>query len=144
MYVAEYVGSTDRRPRPNATDLGSITSGLSFPSPRDRSGRYSIGSLKTSGSCNMDLLKKVRTEIRSNYSYWPRISNHNRPFRNMLTIIFIIVSSHVGNFWSYHDDKKRPTKRHYIAEKDNLQKLGGDLGLPQRPSSAWTFFWTSR
>ena len=63
------VGSTDRRPKPNATELGSITSGLSFPSFRNRSGRYSMGSLNTSGSCNMDLLKNVRTESRSNHSY---------------------------------------------------------------------------
>ena len=63
--MAEYSRSTDRRPKPNATQAGSAASGLSLPSFRYRSGWYSIGLLKVSASCNMDLIKEIKTELRS-------------------------------------------------------------------------------
>ena len=70
--AVECFGSTDRRPKPNATESESITSGLSFPSFRYRSGWYSMGLLNTLGSCNMDLNKKVRiVGSRISRSYWP-------------------------------------------------------------------------
>ena len=51
---------TDRRPKPNAAQSGSLTSGLSFPSFIYRSGWNSSGLLKTSRSCNIDLNEKVQ------------------------------------------------------------------------------------
>ena len=62
IYVGEYVVFTDRRPNPNAAHSGSLTSGLSFPSFRYRSGWNSWGLLKTLRSCNIDLNKKFRIE----------------------------------------------------------------------------------
>ena len=54
---------TDRRPNPNAAHSGSLTSGLSFPSFRYRSGWNSWGLLKALLSCNIDLVDKdFRTE----------------------------------------------------------------------------------
>ena len=61
-YVGEYVVFTDRRPNPNAAQSGSLTSGLSFPSFRYRSGSNSCGLLKALRSCKIDLNKKLRTE----------------------------------------------------------------------------------
>ena len=57
-----YAVITDRRPNPNAAQSGSLTSGLSFPSFKNRSGWNTVGSLNTSGSCNTDLNKKFRSE----------------------------------------------------------------------------------
>ena len=67
---SRYVGYTHWRPRPNTTEIGSITSGLSFPSFRYHSGWYSM-ELKALGSCNMDLSK-------DSYDIFirPRISLH--------------------------------------------------------------------
>ena len=87
---------TDRRPYPNATEAGSNTSGLSFPSFRKRSGWNSMGLSKDLGSCIMDLNKKVRRESKSNRSYLPSITEHKCPLWNKVTIILIVVSSHVG------------------------------------------------
>ena len=64
MYVGKYAVFTDRRPYPNAAHSGSLTSGLSFPSFRYRSGWNSCGLLKALQSCNIDLNKKFRTENR--------------------------------------------------------------------------------
>ena len=62
VYAGEYVAFIDRRPNPNAAHSGSLTSGLSFPSFRYRSGWNSWGLLKALRSFNIDLNKKIRTE----------------------------------------------------------------------------------
>ena len=63
MHVGEYVVFTDRRPKPNAAQSGSLISGLSCPSLRYRSGWNSWGFLKTLGSFNIDLIKKLGKKI---------------------------------------------------------------------------------
>ena len=45
----------------------------------------------------MDLNDKVSTESSISYSYWPRITNNKRPLWNIVTIILVVVSNHVGN-----------------------------------------------
>ena len=57
-----YYRGTDRRPNPNAAHSGSLTSGLSFPSFRYRSGWNSWGLSKALRSYNIDLNKKFRAE----------------------------------------------------------------------------------
>ena len=69
VYVGEYFLFTDRRPYPNAAQFGSLTSGLSLPSFRYRSGWNSSGLLKAFRSCNIDLNKRFRTENRIEWSY---------------------------------------------------------------------------
>ena len=106
IYYGEYVEYAHRRPKPNATESRSIIFGSRFPSFRYRSGWYSMGLLKTLGSCNMDLNKrqsrhKIRPIIRS---YWPCITEHDRPFRNIVTTVLIIVSSHVGKSFIFRQD----------------------------------------
>ena len=54
-----------------------------------------MGSLKTLGSCNIDLKKQSRHIRPSNRLYWPCTTEYDRPFGNIETIIFIIVSRHV-------------------------------------------------
>ena len=54
------VAFTDRRPNPNAAQSGSLTSGLSLPFFRYRSGWNSSWFSKTLRSCNIDLKKKLR------------------------------------------------------------------------------------
>ena len=68
MYVEEYVVFTDRRPNPNAAHSGSLTSGLSFPSFKYRSGWNSSGLLKALRSFNIDLDQKFRAENRIKWS----------------------------------------------------------------------------
>jgi len=162
MHIAKYVGSTDRRPKPNATEPESNTSGLSWPSFRYRSGRYSMGSVKVVGSCNMDLIKKVRTESKRNRLYWPSISDHSCPFWNVVTVIFIVASSHMGNTFgslqdgSNQDGKNNPPRGATKCQRiDSLtmaliygregrsSKSGKRFGPTTASSSAWAFFWTS-
>ena len=57
-----------------------------------------MGLLNDSGSCNMDLNKesqdrKLVIVVRN----WPCVTKHNSPLWNIVSIIFIVVSSHVGN-----------------------------------------------
>ena len=115
VYVGEYVVITDRRPNPNAAQSGSLTSGLSFPFFRNRSGWNSSGLSKVLGSCNIDLNEEFRTENRMKWSYQPCVTDYNCPFRNIEAIIFIVHSRRVGNNFetrqdgSNDDDYKRPT-----------------------------------
>ena len=73
-----------------------------------------MGLSKASESCNIDLNNKVKTENGNNGVYSPYIAEHNCPFWNIVTIIFIIVSSHVGNTFkirqhgSKNEKKDRP------------------------------------
>ena len=75
MHVGKYVVFTDRRPKPNAAQSGSLISGLSCPSLRYRSGWNSWGFLKTLRSFNIDLIKKFGTENRIS----GRTTNHALP-----------------------------------------------------------------
>ena len=160
--VAEYIGSTDRRPKPNVTECKSITSGLSFPSFRYRSGWNSMGLLKILGSCDMDLIKNVRAELSSGCSYWPCISEDNCTFWNIITIVFIVVSSHVRDgFWicqdgGKHDERNGPPRGSTICQRANSltmaliygregrsSKSGRRFGPTTTSISAWACFWTS-
>ena len=74
-----YVVFTDRRPNPNAAQCGSLTSGLSFPSFRYRSGWNSSGLLKALRSFNIDLgqirnsEQKIGLSSRTNHALAIRI-----------------------------------------------------------------------
>ena len=71
VYMLYFKKVTDRRPYPNAAQSGSLTSGFSFPSFKNRSGWNSSGFLKYLGSCSIDLNKKFRTENKiSKWSYY--------------------------------------------------------------------------
>jgi len=59
----------------------------------------------------MDLNKKVRAESRNNRSYWPCVTEQDCPFWNVVTIVFIVVSSLVAKGFgtpsqdgNYHDE----------------------------------------
>ena len=71
LYVVFYY-LTDRRPNPKIAQSGSLTSGLSFPSFKNRSGRNSWGLLKTLGSCNIDLVKQENSRVEKieDYGVW--------------------------------------------------------------------------
>ena len=164
MYVVEYVRyTTNRRPKPNAIESVSITSGLRIPSFKYRSGWYFMGSLKCLESCTMDLNKKVRTESMRSPSYWPSITEYNCSFWNIVTIVFIVVSSHVGNSFrnpsglrgKYDGGKGSPrgaTKCQRInslttaliyGKKGRSPKSGRRFRPTTASISAWAFFWTS-
>ena len=64
MYVVEYTEFTDRGPNPNTAHSECLTSELTLPSFRYRSGWNSSGLLKILWSCNIDLNKKYKTENR--------------------------------------------------------------------------------
>ena len=122
-----------------------------------------MGLLKTLGSCNIDLNKNSQDIKRSiNCSYWPCITKHDRPFRNIVTIILVIVSSHMGNSFiksqdltDDNDDKNAQTgsiKCHRIdsltialmyGKERRSSKSGRRCGPTTASISACAFFWTS-
>ena len=71
--------------------------------------------------------KKVKPERKTSCSYWPCVPNYNCPFRNVVTIIFIVVSSHVGKTFrtrqngnSYGDKEDLPRGNTKCQRDDSL------------------------
>ena len=122
-----------------------------------------MGLSKTLASRNMDLSKDSQDKIsRTNCSYSPGTTEHDRSFGNIVTIILIIVSSHVGNSFitrqdGSDDDSDEDTQRGRIkfhridsftialiyGREGRSSKSGRRCGPTTASISACAFFWIS-
>ena len=120
------------------------------------------GIVKNFGVMQYGPKKKVKTKIRPrNCLYWPCTTEQDCPFGNVVTIIFIIISSHVGKslliryIGTDDDDKDVPRGNITCHRIDSLtialiygrerrsSKSGRRCGPTTASISACAFLWAS-